>query len=334
MIELAAIGPVPFATHIFRQLGAQVLVVSPPDDRGLGIPIPQEHDYLSYGKDNVVLDLKSDEGHAGLFKLLASTDVLLEGFRPGTLERLNLCPEDLRLRFPALVVARCSGWASGSPQVSTAGHDINYLALSGALGAIGTEKPTPPLNLVADYGGAAMHLAVGVISALYARQRDGQGAVVETSIFEGVTSLMTLFYSLFDAGMWKDSRCRNLLDGGAPFYCCYKCADGKWIAVGAIEEKFYSKFVLAIGADLDPSKQYDQSGWMHAHSVIAACIAKRSRDEWSSVFYNTDCCCSPVLDLSEVRTHPDVAPMFDGQFPKPPIRFFYGRKKHGDSLSS
>lgn len=325
VIELAAIGPVPFATHLFRQLGARVIVVSPPVDRGLGIPIPREHDYLSHGKEQMVLDLKSDEGRAGLFELLEHADVLLEGFRPGTLERLDLCPATLRSRFPALIVGRCSGWGTSSPLASTAGHDINYLALSGALAAIGTDKPTPPLNLVADYGGAAMHLAVGVIGAMYARQRDGRGTVVETSIFEGTLSLMTLFYSLFDAGQWRDARSSNLLDGGAPFYCCYQCADGKWMAVGAIEEKFYARFIQAIGADLDPDKQHDRSAWAHAYSEIAARMAERTRDEWCGVFYNIDCCCSPVLELSEVRTHPDAKSLFNEHTPKPPIRYSFDR---------
>lgn len=321
IVELAAIGPVPFSTHILRQMGASIIVIAPPQDRGLGLPIPPQFDYLNAEKTVIPLDLKSAEGIAALHDILRTADVLVEGFRPGTLERLSLAPEYLRASFPALILGRCSGWARQSPCSAQAGHDINYLALSGVLGAIGERTPLPPLNLVGDYGGAGMHLAVGVLGALFSRQKSGQGAVVDTSIVEGGVALMTLVYGLSDAGQWQSSRSANVLDGGAPYYRCYRTADGRWMALGAIERKFFAEFVGKIEADIDIDRQHDRAYWPAMQSLIGERLLTRTRDQWSQVFEGTDCCCTPVLNLDEARNHVDMTGLFDARVPKPAITF-------------
>jgi alpha-methylacyl-CoA racemase len=321
VVELAAIGPVPFATHLLQQLGADVTIIDSPKDRGLGLPIPPEHDYLAAGKRRMTLDLKSGQGREELFNLLANADVLVEGFRPGTLERLSLSMPALHAACPALIIGRCSGWGALSPRRHTAGHDINFLALSGALSAIGNGTPTPPLNLVGDYGGAGMHLVVGLLGALFRRQVDGLGAVVDTSIFQGTTSLMTMLYGLSDAGQWNDRQVSNTLDGGAPYYTCYETADGQWMALGAIEEKFFAEFVRKIQADIDISRQHDRAYWPVLRSKIDAMMRLRTQDEWDLLFCNTDCCCAPVLNFQTSRKHGDVMPLFDGAVPKAPIGF-------------
>jgi alpha-methylacyl-CoA racemase len=307
ILELAAIGPVPFAGRMLCQLGAEVQVVMPPSDRGVGIPLPREQDPFALGKSTIVLDLKSAQGRDHLMSRLVDSDALLEGFRPGTLERLGLPPNTLLEANPRLVVGRCGGWGRASPRARSAGHDINYLALTGALHAIGpAEAPVPPLNLVGDFGGAAMHLALGVVAALLRVRDDGHGGVVDTSILEGSVSLMSMIYGLSDAGMWSDEREANLLDGGAPYYACYATADDRWMALGAIEAKFFADFVARSGARVDVARQNDRRYWPEMRAEIARCLKSRSRDEWDAVFRDSDACCTPVLDLDEARTHPDM----------------------------
>jgi alpha-methylacyl-CoA racemase len=323
VVELAAIGPVPFATFFLQRLGAEIIVIDPPNDRGLGLAVPPQYDYLMQGKRRRVIDLKAADGPARLFDVLRTADVLVEGFRPGTLERLALSPQALHAVCPWLIIGRCSGWGTASARAHTAGHDINYLALSGALSAVGeSAKPIPPLNLVGDYGGAGMHLVAGILSALFRRQLDGSGTVVDASIFEGATSLMTMFYGLADAGQWQAGRASNMLDGGAPYYSCYETADGGWMAVGAIERKFFAAFVQKLQADdIDIGRQNDRDYWPELRMKIGARIKQCTRDAWDSLFRDTDCCCTPVLDLHHARAHADVAPMFDGAVPKVPLVF-------------
>jgi len=323
IIELAAIGPVPFATHCMQQMGAQIIVVNSPVDRGLGLPLAADVDYLASGKQHVTIDLKADDGPARLLDLLRQADVLIEGFRPGTLERLLLSPAVIHAAFPSLVIARGSGWGSQSERAATAGHDINYLALSGALAAIGPAgKPIPPLNLIGDFGGAGMHLVTGILAALLSRSKDGKGTVVETSIYQGTTALMTMLYGLADAGQWRPEREANVLDGGAPYYCCYQTSDARWMAVGAIERKFFTAFVRQIGADeLDLERQNDRSYWPEMHRLIANKIHQRSQHEWDLIFRKSDCCCTPVLTMDEARTHETTLSMFNGPVPNAPIAF-------------
>lgn len=314
VIELAGIGPVPFAGRILARLGADVQTIAPPADRGVGIPIPREQDPFARDKRFVALDLKSDQGRERLLALLDAADALLEGFRPGTLERLHLSPARLLERNSRLVIGRCGGWGQGSPRARTAGHDINYLALTGALHAIGPAgAPVPPLNLVGDFGGAAMHLALGVLAAVFRARGDGRGCVVDTSILEGSVSVMSMIYGLFDAGMWSDIREDNLLDGGAPYYACYATADGRWMALGAIEAKFFADFVARSGARLDLARQNDRAYWPEMRAEIARCLGSRTRDEWDAIFRDSDACCTPVLGLEEARSHADMQWLHPGQ---------------------
>jgi alpha-methylacyl-CoA racemase len=323
IIELAAIGPVPFATHCLQQMGARIVVVDSPTNRGLGLPLAADFDYLASDKEHVTIDLKAGDGPARLLDLLRDADVLVEGFRPGTLERLALSPEVIHAAFPALVIGRCSGWGSQSGRAATAGHDINYLALSGALAAIGPAgKPIPPLNLIGDFGGAGMQLVTGILAALLSRSNSGNGTVVETSIYEGTTSLMTMIYGLADAGQWRPEREANILDGGAPYYCCYQTSDAGWMAVGAIERKFFTAFVRQIGADeIDLERQNDQSYWPEMQHIIAKKMIQRTRQEWDIVFRESDCCCTPVLEMDEARTHETTLSLFNGAVPNNPISF-------------
>ncbi len=321
IVELASIGPVPFASNILRQMGATVTVVDSPHDRGLGIPVAPQFDYLQHDKQRVSIDLKSTEGHQQLFDLLRQADMLVEGLRPGTLERLGLGPDILHGIAPALIIGRCSGWGNSSPRRMDAGHDINYLSMSGALHAIGDTGPVPPLNLVGDFGGAAMHLVAGLLAAQVSRYKDGRGTVVETSIFEGTTSLMTMLYSLTDAGLWQTDRSANILDGGAPYYRCYETLDQQWMAVGAIERKFFQAFILAIDADIDLDRQHDQDYWPTMQQEIARCMKKRSRNDWDALFVNTDCCCTPVLNMHEARGPAGMTTFFKNGIPVPPITF-------------
>ncbi|TKR53576.1 CoA transferase [Allopusillimonas ginsengisoli] len=321
IIELAAIGPVPFATRILQQMGAKVIVVDSPNDRGLGIPIAPQHHYLRHDKQSVCIDLKSQAGREELFELISTADAIVEGFRPGTLERLGLSPDVLHALTPMLIIGRCDGWGNKSPRRLDAGHDINYLALSGVLSTIGTEQPIPPINLIGDFGGAGMHLATGLLAALIRRYKEGCGTVVETSIFEGTTSLMTMIYGLADAGQWESQRSSNILDGGAPYYQCYETADQQWMAVGAIEQKFFRMFIHAIGADIDIDRQLDREYWPIMQQEIAARMKSRTRDEWDALFVNTDCCCTPVLTMDEARGPCGAPTFFNNGIPVPPITF-------------
>jgi alpha-methylacyl-CoA racemase len=332
VIELHAIGPVPFAGMLLRQLGAQVTRVSPPQDPGLGVAMPPEFDLLNRDKLALALDLKNPADRQAMAQQLATADVLLEGFRPGVLERLGLDPRLLLERYPRLVVGRLSGWGEKGPLAMRAGHDINYLALTGVLNAIGRAgQPVPPLNLVADFGGGAMHLLVGVLAQLVRRGiggKDGKGGIVTTSIAAGTVGLTPMFYGLLAAGQWRLLREANLLDGGAPFYRTYACADGGFVAVGALEAKFYRELldVTGLGGTLEAADQYREATWPAARDAFAARFAGRSRDDWASAAADRDCCLSPVLDFTEAAAHPHLRAnrwFGDTRFarPQPVIRF-------------
>jgi len=308
VLELHAIGPVPFAGMLLSQLGAQVTRVSPPQDPGLGIALPSEFDLLNRNKATLALDLKNPADQQAMREHLAQADVLLEGFRPGVLERLGMAPQVLRERFPRLVVGRLSGWGDHGPLAMRAGHDINYLALTGVLAGIGkTDQPMPPLNLVADFGGGAMHLLVGVLARLVRRSLDGRGGVVTTSIAGGTVGLTPMFHGLLGAGQWRLLRQANLLDGGAPFYRTYACSDG-FVAVGALEGKFYRELLAVTGlsGNLDPADQYREDAWPHAAQVMGQRFSERTRDEWATAAADRDCCLTPVLDFAEAASHPHL----------------------------
>jgi alpha-methylacyl-CoA racemase len=306
VIELHAIGPVPFAGMLLQNLGASVTRIAPPADPGLGIAIKPEFDLLNIGKSVVALNLKTDSGRADLCKLLENTDVLMEGFRPEVLERLGLAPSILLGQFPRLVIGRLNGWGTQGPLAARAGHDINYLALSGALLAIGTkDQPVPPLNLVADFGGGAMHLVVGVLAKLVQRslQANQAGGVVSTSILAGTHGLMPMFYGLIANQMQSLQREHNLLDGGMPFYRVYRCNDDAFVAVGALEPKFYAQLIslLDLSDQVDLKHQYTASSWPSTQALIERAIAQKTRDEWAALALPLDACLSPVLSFTEAQ---------------------------------
>ena len=309
VLELHAIGPVPFAGMLLQSLGADVTRIAPPNDPGLGLSIAPQFDLLNIGKTTVTIDLKSDLGKQALNKVLHDCDVLLEGFRPGVLERLGLAPSQLLLDHPHLVIGRLSGWGDQGALAQRAGHDINYLALSGALLAIGpADQPVPPLNLVADFGGGAMHLLVGVLAKLVQRglHADRLGGTVTTSILAGTHGLMPMFHGLVAAGLHHLQRAENLLDGGAPFYTVYKTLDERFVAVGALEPKFYAQLlaVMKLSDQLSLRDQYNPSSWPATRTLFTQTFLLKSRDEWAVLGANVDCCLSPVLNLVEARQHP------------------------------
>jgi alpha-methylacyl-CoA racemase len=307
VIEMHAIGPVPFAGMVLRSLGAQVLRVSPPADPGLGVPMKNDHDLLNAGKTPLAADLKSPAGMQLLHEQLASADVLLEGWRPGVLERLGLAPADLLSKYPRLVIGRLSGWGTRGEYADRAGHDINYLALAGVLHAIGpAERPVPPLNVVADFGGGAMHLLLGVLAKLVRRSVSGAGGVAETSILAGTVGLTPMFYGMIASGLWNLKRENNLLDGAPPFYRVYRTRDDRFVSVGALEAKFYAALlqVTGLAGELDPRKQYDRGTWDATSARFAARFAEKTRDEWAALAVTCDCCMAPVLDFAEAAKHP------------------------------
>jgi alpha-methylacyl-CoA racemase len=300
VLELAAIGPAPHAAFVLGSLGADVVRVSAPSERpGAFVDLT-----ASYARE-VRLDLKSDEQRAQLLRLVAEADVLVEGFRPGVAERLGVGPDDCHAVNPALVYGRMSGWGQDGPWALRAGHDINYLSVTGALEAIGSpDHPAPPLNLVGDYAGGSLQLVIGVLAALVRRNTTGQGEVVDAAIVDGVPVLMELVYALDALGLWSTSRGSNLLDGGVPFYRTYACADGRFVAVGALEPKFYAELVAGLGLAPDalPDRD-DQSQWPTLARVLHEAFAARTRDEWAAVFEGTDACVTPVLDYREAADH-------------------------------
>jgi alpha-methylacyl-CoA racemase len=307
VIELHAIGPVPFAGRLLQDMGATVTRISPPNDPGLGVAMDKNFDFLNIGKPVVKLDLKASQDHEVLLSQLEQADVLLEGFRPGVLERLNLAPAALLARFPKLVIGRLSGWGSEGDLASRAGHDINYLAMSGLLNAIGkADSPHPPVNVVADFGGGAMHLVVGILALLARRGITQKGGVAQTSILAGTVGLTPMFYGLLASGVWNLQRENNLLDGKLPFYCVYPTKDQKFIAVGALEAKFYAELLKLTGLteSLEPRHQYKASTWHSTKEKFAAVFASKTRDEWAQLALQTDACVSPVLDFVEAAAHP------------------------------
>jgi len=306
VIELAAIGPVPMAGMLLADHGAEVTRIDRLVPSGLGLNMAHEHDVHARHRRSLALDLKATEGRDALLHVLDNADVLLEGFRPGVLERLGLAPEALLARNPRLVVGRMTGYGQTGPLAQAAGHDLNYLALTGVLDAIGPAQgaPLPPLNLVADYGGGAMFLAFGVMAALFERQRSGLGQVVDAAMVDGVAAMAGIFQGLRAAGEWQAQRGSNLLDGGAPFYACYAAADGHWLAVAALEPKFFAALVKGVG--LDPvwtQQQHDRQRWPALRAELTVMFQTRSRDDWCDLLAGTDACVSPVLSFAQAPLH-------------------------------
>ena len=307
VIELASIGPGPMCAMLLADLGADVIRIDRTEPSGLGVPTDTRVDVTGRGRRSIALDLKRAEGRDAALRLIAKADVLIEGWRPGVAERLGLGPGDCAARNPGLVYGRMTGYGQEGPLSQAAGHDINYIALIGALHAIGPAggKPVPPLNLVGDYGGGALYLAFGLMAALVERQRSGRGQVVDAAMVDGASSLLSIFHGLMAAGRWNDgARGANLLDGGAPFYDTYATSDGRYLAVGALEPKFFAELAQRIGLpERFVKRQYDVKLWPEMRGAIAAIFATRTRDEWAAQLEGTDACVAPVLSLTEAPRH-------------------------------
>ncbi len=303
VIELAGLGPAPFCGMLLSDLGADVIRIDRKDGEGYN-----SWDVITRGRRSVALDLKSPPAVELALKLTDRADILIEGFRPGVMERLGLGPDVLLGRKPALVYGRMTGWGQTGPNAREPGHDINYIALSGALHAIGpAEKPIIPLNLVGDFGGGALYLAFGVLAALTEARATGKGQVVDCAMVDGAVSLMAMLYGRLGAGVWQDRRECNSIDGGAHYYNIYECADGLWIAVGAFEPKFYANLLDAL-AFPDPDSfhpQYDRARWPELSARFAEHFKTKPRAEWLEILGRTETCVTPVLSMEEASTHPD-----------------------------
>ena len=309
VLEFEAIGPAPFGCMLLADMGADVLRVDRPVAAGdLGPKISGKHKNLTgRGRRSITLDLKQRESADAALELMSKADVVIEGFRPGTMERLGICPQAALARHPKLVYGRMTGWGQTGPLAERAGHDLNYIALSGVLSGIGRagEAPVPPLNLVGDYGGGGMMLALGVVAALFNVQRGGAGQVVDAAMIEGAAQLGTTIWGLIASGNWREARESNLLDGGTPWYDSYRTRDGQYMAVGAVEARFYAELLAKLGlADAGLPAQHDRQGWPVLRERFAAVFAERTRDEWCRVFEGSDACVAPVLSFSEAPEHP------------------------------
>jgi alpha-methylacyl-CoA racemase len=302
VVEMAGIGPISFAGMMLADLGAVVTRIERPRDAGLAwgaSPV------LDRGRDARQVDLKSPEGVEEVLGLIAAAEVLIEGFRPGVMERLGLGPDECLERNPALVYGRMTGWGQTGRYAHTAGHDITYLAISGALHMVGEpgRKPVPPVNLLGDFGAGATYLVIGVLGALLHARSGGVGQVVDAAIVDGAASVTGMLHGFLELGAWRDERGVNLLDGGAPFYDTYRCADGEWVAVGALEPQFYAALLEALGmaGEEEIANHLDPATWPAIRERFTAKFAERSRDEWHELFADSDCCVAPVLSMREAR---------------------------------
>ena len=303
IVELAGIGPGPFCAMMLADMGAEIVRI---DRKGAKDP-RGKFNVLLRGRPSVGVDLKQPEGVETVLRLVEQADALIEGFRPGVMEKLELGPEVCLARNPKLVFGRMTGWGQFGTLASAAGHDINYIALSGALHAIGNRggKPVPPLNLVGDFGGGGMMLAFGIVCALLEARQSGKGQVIDAAMTDGAASLMAIIYGLKAMGTWTNQRGSNMLDGGAHFYGVYECSDGKFVAIGSIEPQFYALLLRMTGLDDPaPAAQMDKSRWPELTEKLSAIFKTKTRDEWCALMEGTDVCFAPVLDFDEAPKHP------------------------------
>ena len=310
IIELAGIGPCPMCAMLLAELGADVVRVDRPADSGLGIGMAPEHRLLHRSRPSIAVDLKHPDGVETVLRLVDGANALIEGFRPGVTERLGIGPKDCAARNPRLVYGRVTGWGQDGPLAGAAGHDLDYIALTGALDAIGRRgaPPTPPLNLVGDFGGGALYLALGVVAALYEARESGRGQTVDAAMIDGAASLMTSAYALRAAGVGDGPRGENVLDGGAHFYEVYETSDGRYVAIAPVEPKFYAELLERIGLDPgDAPHSMDRADWPASKAQLAARFRTRTRDEWCEVLEGTDACFAPVLGMDEAHRHPHNA---------------------------
>jgi alpha-methylacyl-CoA racemase len=308
VIELASIGPGPHAGMLLADLGAEVTRVDRPARAG-AFDQSDRRDPTLRGRRYVELDLKTAAGRDQALALVADADVVVEGNRPGVAERLGVGPADCHAVNPRLVYGRVTGWGQTGPRAERAGHDINYVSLTGVLHAIGRpgHRPPPPLNLIGDYGGGSMFLVVGILAALWDRERTGVGRVVDAAMVDGVSVLAQAMRDLLARGEWADVPGANLLDGAAPFYDTYRCSDGRYVAVGALEPKFYAQLLAGLGLDAEAlPEQYDRVGWPLLRERFTVAFASHTRDEWAEHFYDTDACVTPVLSFGEAALDPHL----------------------------
>ncbi|MFF6876004.1 CaiB/BaiF CoA transferase family protein [Streptomyces sp. NPDC012474] len=307
VVELAGIGPGPFAAMLLADLGADVVRVDRPGGPGLGID--PACDVTNRNKRSVVVDLKAAGGPEQVLDLAARADILVEGYRPGVAERLGVGPEACRARNPRLVYGRMTGWGQDGPLAQRAGHDVAYIAPTGILGMIGRpdEPPSVPANLLGDYAGGSLYLVVGVLAALHHARATGTGQVVDAAIVDGTAHLSAMIHGMLAAGGWQDRRGANLLDGGCPYYGTYETADGRYMAVGALEPQFYAEFLALLGVEDRAAARKDIARWDELREEVAARFKSRTRDEWTAVFDGTDACVAPVLSLREAPHHPHLA---------------------------
>ncbi len=302
VLEFAGIGPGPFCAMLLSDMGADVVRIDRKGAKG-----GSKFDVTSRGRKSIAVDLKNPDAVETVLKLVEKADILQEGFRPGVMERLGLGPDVCLKRNPKLVYGRMTGWGQEGPLAHAAGHDINYISLTGALHAIGPKdgKPVPPLNLVGDFGGGALYLAMGMLAALVSSRETGKGQVVDTAMTDGATSLMSMFFGFMASGMWEDDRYRNMLDGGAHFYDTYETSDGKFVSLGSIEPQFYALLREKAGLNEDDfDAQMDKARWPELKEKIARVMKTKTRDEWCEIMEGTDICFAPVLSIGEAKDHP------------------------------
>ena len=307
IVEIAGIGPGPFCGMLLADMGAQLIRIARDGASDPAVEIPARFDLMNRGRPTITADLKSRRGVELVLRLCEQADAIFEGFRPGVMEKLGLGPEDCFARNERLVYGRLTGWGQEGPLAGAAGHDTNYIALAGALHGIGpADQPPPvPLNLIGDFGGGALYLAMGILAALLEVQKSGKGQVVDAAMVDGAASMLTLFYGLVADGRWVDRRESNLLDGGAPFVRCYATSDEKYVAVCAIENRFFANLLDAMGIkEIVPEDQYNVDSWREQEAIFERAFAGRSRDEWSEIFEGADTCASPVLSMTEAPRHP------------------------------
>ena len=306
IVEFDGLGPVTFAGMVLADLGAEIIRLTRAASAGAAVFDQVGGEVLHRGRVAVPVDLKSPPDLARVRELATGAHAIIEGFRPGVMERLGLGPADLHALNPGLVYGRVTGWGQTGPMSGDVGHDINYLALSGALHALGEpdRPPRPPLNMLGDYGGGAMMLVTGVLAALIEARTTGHGRVVDAAMTDGSALLMSLFHAFRPLGLWSDTRGTNLLDGGAPFYRCYRCKDGRFVAVGALEPRFYAALLSGLGLSNDAAPQFPIEGWPSVQARFEDVFATRDRDDWALHFAGTEACVTPVLDMSEAPLHP------------------------------
>jgi alpha-methylacyl-CoA racemase len=307
IIELEGIGPGPFAAMQLADLGAEILLIAAPRAREAKMPLPPERDPLFRGRVRLTLDLKQAADRDQLLALLGSVDMLIEGFRPGVMERLGLGPDVCLARAPRLVYGRITGWGQTGPLATTAGHDPNYIAITGALHAMGypDRPPLPPLNIVGDFAGGSLYLVMGLLAAYIHARHSGRGQVVDANIVDGTLSLLTMAYAMRGAGQWSDERGQNLLDGSCPFGTTYQTADGHYMAVCALEPSFYAEFIRLLGVPTpDLPGQWERGRWPELREKLAATFRLRSRAQWTAIFADSDACVTPVLSIAEAPAHP------------------------------